>query len=97
LPRFFSQYFEHADDHRSRRRLQQRNAVAPGSASHRRPRIRDRRHPLYPVCYSIADIRHRSKLAVDHLDDLAGLCLAGEPFHCSFLSRAIGSASHGHD
>jgi hypothetical protein len=28
---------------------------------------------------------------------LARLCLAGEPFQCSFLSRAIGSASHGHD
>jgi hypothetical protein len=67
LPRFFSQYFEHADDHRSRRRLQPRTAVASGSSSHRRPRIRDRHRLLYPVYYFIADIRHRSKLAVDHL------------------------------
>jgi hypothetical protein len=54
LPRFFSQYFEHADDHRSRRRLQPRNAVAPGSTSHRRPRFRDLRRLLNLVRYFIA-------------------------------------------
>jgi hypothetical protein len=79
LPRFFSQYFELSDDHRGRRHLQPRVAVASGSSHRQRPRIRVRRRPQNTVHHSIANNRHRSKHAVDHLDDLAGPCLAGEP------------------
>jgi hypothetical protein len=62
LPRLFMQLFEHSDDHRSRRRLQSPLAVASGSASHRRPRIRDRRHLLNLVCY-FTDVTARRNLA----------------------------------
>jgi hypothetical protein len=79
FPHLFLQHFELSNDHRGRRRLQPRIAVASGSSSHQRPRIRVRCHPQNTFHHSIADNHHRSKLAVDHLDVLAGPCLAGEP------------------
>jgi hypothetical protein len=48
------QLFELSDDHRSRRRLQSSLAVASGSASRRRPGIRDRHRLLNLVRYLIA-------------------------------------------
>jgi hypothetical protein len=86
LPRLFLQLFELSDDHRSRRRLQSPLAVASGSTSHCRPRIRDRRHLLNIVYHSIAAVHHRSKLAVNPLDALAGFRLAGEPSPLLFFS-----------
>jgi hypothetical protein len=80
------QFFEPSDDYRGRRRLQPPLTVASGSASRRRPRIRGRRRPLSIVHHSIADVHHRSKLAVDHLDILAGFRLAGEPPLFFFIS-----------
>jgi hypothetical protein len=74
LPRFFSQYFEHANDHRGRRRLQPRVTDASGSSSQRRPRFRDRRRLLNPVCYFIA-VTARQNLADDELQ----YHLAGKP------------------
>jgi hypothetical protein len=74
LPRFFTQFFEHADDHRSRRRLQPRNAIASGSSSQRRPRFRDRRRLLNPIHYFIAAAA-RQNLADDELQ----YHLAGKP------------------
>jgi hypothetical protein len=72
LPRFFTQFFEHADDYRGRRRLQPRVTVASGSSSHQRSRIRDLRRLLNPVCYFIA-VTARQNLADDELQyHLAG-------------------------
>jgi hypothetical protein len=86
LPRFFLQLCELSDDHRSRRRLQPHLVAVTGRDRGRRPSIRVRRRPLSTVHHSIADNHHRNKLAVDHLDVLAGLCLAGEPSLFLFVS-----------
>jgi hypothetical protein len=86
LPHLFLQLFELSNDHRDRRRLQPHLAIVSGSTSHQRPWIQGHRHLLNIVHHSIADNHHRSKLAVDHLDILAGLCLAGEPSLFLFIS-----------
>jgi hypothetical protein len=50
-----------------------------GGNRRRRSSFRHRRHLPHVVCYFLAVADHRSELAVDPLDALAGIRLAGEP------------------
>jgi hypothetical protein len=72
LPRLFSQFFEHTDDHRSHRRLQPLLDIASGSEHRYRSSIRDHRHLLNAVRYFIAVAARRNLAAVKHQYHLAG-------------------------